>query len=94
MNTLKYLSIGIIFTVFGYILGMKLMPIMLNLQNKIKRMANIRKYHIHHDLGGIFLMIVALTLSPLWLQIAVMGLGLGLFIHHITTDGIRLITKD
>jgi hypothetical protein len=84
----------IIFAIFGYIIGKKLSPALLNLQNRFRRAVNIKKYRIHHDLGGLLLIALSIILTPPWLQSVTAGLGLGLFIHHITTEGFELITKD
>jgi hypothetical protein len=88
------LLLFIVFTLLGYVIGKKLSPALLNLQNKIRRVAKIKKYRIHHDLGGLLLIALSIILTPPWLQGIVAGLGLGLLIHHITTEGIELITKD
>ncbi len=94
MNLAKYLSLGIIFTLLGYAIGYKLASTLFNLENKIKKMVNIKRFHVHHDFFGLFLILTATFLANLFWQIAVAGIGFGLFIHHTTTEGFKFITKN
>lgn len=83
-----------VFIVFGYIIGEKLSPAFFNLEKSIKRLTNIRRYHIHHDFVGLFLVLISTLISSIWVKITLAGFGLGLFIQHIKADCLRLITRD
>lgn len=81
-------------TILGYIVGIKLSPFLLRLQNKIRKKVKIKKYRIHHDLGGLILILISLF-SPIFVVgVIFSGLGFGLFIEHLVTEGIKLISKS
>jgi hypothetical protein len=84
----------LVFFTFGYLIGKKLSPALYNLEKRIRRSINVKRYHIHHDLGGIFLVLSSILFSSVLIKTALAGLGLGLFIQHIMADGLKLITKD
>lgn len=94
MNFAKYLSLGIVFTILGYLIGYKFSLTLFNLENKIKKLINIKRFHVHHDFVGLSLVLASILLANLLLQVTVAGIGLGLFIHHTTTEGFKFITKD
>ena len=93
MNLAKYLSVGIIFTILGYLIGYKFSLTLFNLEIKIKKMLNIKRVHIHHDFVGLSLILASTFLANISLQAAAAGIGFGLFIHHTTTEGFKFITK-
>lgn len=86
--TLFLVSIGA-----GYVFSMKFSTAMLNLQNKIRSKAKIKRYRIHHDLGGLILITLSLFLPNIWLGATISGFGFGIFIHHVFTKGFQFITK-
>lgn len=85
----------IVFTTVGYLVGKILASELFSIQKKIEKVANIRRFHLHHDLCGLLLMATSfLTMVPtLSIKVAFFGLGLGLLTHHLTTEGLKLITK-
>jgi hypothetical protein len=90
---IEYIFIAILSTILGYIFAAKTSTAMLRFQNKIRKQTGIKKYRIHHDLGGILIILVALLLPNLSIKIAVAGFGLGILINHLSTKGLELITK-
>lgn len=96
---MKTLDMGVIallfvFTAFGYIIGKEPSPAFFNLENSIKRLINVKGYHIHHDFVGLFLILISTLISSTWVKTTLAGFGLGLFIQHIKADGLRLITRN
>jgi len=87
--TLLFVSIT-----FGFIIGEKLSPALFNLEKNIKRLINIKRYHIHHDFIGLFLILISTLVPSIWVKTTLAGFGLGLFIQHIKADGLRLITRN
>jgi hypothetical protein len=77
----------------GYLFSLKFSTAMLNLQNKIRRKAKIKKYRIHHDLGGLIIIAASLFIPYTWLGATLSGFGFGIFIHHVLTKGFQFITK-
>jgi hypothetical protein len=94
MNLGILLIQGIIFTIFGYFIGVSLARTLFKIQKKVDRLVNIKNYYLHHDLCGLLLIIFSLILRPVWLGVALTGLGLGLFTHHMLTEGLKLVTRN
>jgi hypothetical protein len=82
-----------IFTIVGFLIGRFESRNLFKLQKRTERIANIKNFHLHHDLVGILLILISLVIRPFWLGASISGVGFGLFIHHLTTEGLKLITK-
>jgi hypothetical protein len=94
LDFLYYLLSLIVSVVFGYFFGRASSPAMYHLQIRLKRLIKIRKYHLHHDLGGLIIIAFSQFSPSIWARIMFTGIGIGLFIHHVITDGLKLITKS
>jgi len=77
----------------GYLFSLKFSATMLNLQNKIRHKTKIKKYRIHHDLGGLIIIAAPLFIPYTWLGTTLSGFGFGIFTHHVLTKGFQFITK-
>ena len=83
----------IIAAVLGYITGAQLSSYFLRFQNKIRKTLHIRKYRIHHDFGGLILVLLGLLIQNIFFRTVLLGFGVGLIIHHIKSEGIMLVSK-
>lgn len=91
--TIAILILPTIFIVIGYLIGAIYASRLFKLEKRLGRLAKIKKYHLHHDLVGILLVLFALILPFASLKVTLAGLGIGLFIHHINAEGLKLLTK-
>lgn len=91
--TIAILILPTIFIILGYVIGVVYASRLFKLQKKLERFAKIKNFHIHHDLVGILLVLFALILPFASLKVTLAGLGIGLFIHHINTEGFKFVTK-
>ena len=82
----------IIFTVIGYVIGKLESRDLFRLQKKMFKIGKIKKVHIHHDMVGLLLIFGSLIIRPYWLGASISGVGFGMLIHHITTEGFKFIT--
>jgi hypothetical protein len=87
------LIIFIVFVIFGILIGLKMSKFLFKTQRKMMKQMKLSKYQIHHDFIGLVLIIFSLILRPVWLGVAITGLGFGMLMHHLFTEGFQLITK-
>lgn len=92
--TIAILILPAAFIILGYTIGALYSSRLFKLQKKIERKAKIKKFHIHHDAVGLSLAILAMLLPFISLKVTLAALGIGLFIHHINTEGLKLLTRD
>ena len=88
----EYLTLFITFPIFGYLLGNFWLFLTKKTNKKITRLVYFRGYHFHHSSLGVLMVFLAFFIYPPWLKIVVGGLGVGIFIHHVVTDGLVFIT--
>lgn len=91
---LEYLILFVSMPVFGYLLGNLWLFLAKVTKMKIMRLVKHGSYHVHHDMAAVCMIIASFVVSPAWLKIVVGGLGVGIFVHHMTTEGIVLISRD
>jgi len=93
MTTVEYLVLGLSFTFLGYVAMTKFSLACYKAEKKVWRLVRFKKIHIHHDLGGLIIMFLGLTIQNIIIEIIVTGLGFGVFLNHMLTDGFKFITK-
>jgi hypothetical protein len=91
--TTEYIIHTITSVIVGYLVTKKTYVFFYNLQKAAVKSFFSLKYHIHHDFVGLLLVVLGFLITPLWLQITIAGVGVGLIIHHTQTEGFKLITK-
>ncbi len=89
----EYIIHAAVSVVGGYLFIQKSYVFLYNLQRKTMKSILSLNYHIHHDFVGLLMIFLGFLINPLWIQIIIAGMGLGLLIHHIQTEGIKLVTK-
>lgn len=90
----EYLTLFLIFPIFGYLLGTFWLYLTKVTNKKVTKFVHFKGYHFHHSTLGVLMILAAFFLYPLWFRIVVGGLGVGIFIHHLLTDKLVFITKD
>ena len=88
----EYATIFTSFAIFGYLFGRSWHRKAFKLQKKISRNTILKKYHFHHSLTGLILFLIGIFLKPSWLGVILAGLGAGLFLHHLLSEGLNLIS--
>jgi hypothetical protein len=92
--TAEYIIHTFASVVIGYVVIQKTYVFLYHLQKNVVTKSVIPfKYHVHHDFIGLLMIIFGFFITPAWLQITFTGIGLGLIIHHVQTEGFRLVTK-
>lgn len=90
---LEYLTIAVIFPIFGYMLGNLWLFLAKITKMKILRLVKHGGFHFHHSLLAITMLLTSFFLPTAYLKIGVGGLGVGIFFHHLITEGLIFITK-
>lgn len=90
----EYLTLLLIFPIFGYLLGNFWLFLAHKFKKDLTQFTRLRGYHFHHSMLGLLMIISSFFLYPPWFRVIVAGLGVGIFIHHTVTEGLIFITKD
>ena len=92
--TAEYIIHMLASVVIGYIIIQKTYVFLFNLERNVITKSIIPfKYHVHHDFIGLLMIVSSFLITPPWLQITFAGIGFGLIIHHVQTEGFKFITK-
>lgn len=90
----EYIIISLLAPAYGYLLGNLWLYIAHKFKEGVTRYTHFAGYHLHHSSLGIFLVLAGFILTVPWLRILTAGVGAGIFIHHLKTEGLIFITKD
>lgn len=91
---LEYFTIAVTFPIFGYMLGNLWLFLAKITKMKILRLVKHGGFHFHHSFLAVIMLFSSFFLPTPYLKIAVGGLGVGIFFHHLITEGLIFITKD
>lgn len=80
--------------IIGYLFGKIFCNFAYKLQKKIKRKTPFKKVHIHHSLIGLLAALIGISLLPSYTGLFTTGFGMGLFLHHLHTEGSTLISLE